>query len=221
MMMLLPVKEQYLIGTGWCGRMANRESEGYILLNRNILNWRWAKNPKTAYLFIMMIIHANYKDMDFHGRKIHRGQFVTSLESLAKSTGLTVQECRTAIFHLKSTGEITSEATNKYRIITIVNYNDYQDSTSRSTNRSTSKQQAINKQSTTREKKVNQGIKEKNNKSLRSDCPSDTPERGTDEFRNKSHLLLKPDEGTVDDIPVRYRELCNNDFAVYWGYRNQ
>lgn len=50
--------------------------------------------------------------------------------------------------------------------------------------------------------------------------PSGRPERGTDEFRNKSHLLLKPEEGTVDDIPDVYRDMFSS-FADYWRYRNQ
>ena len=32
--------------------------------------------------------------------------------------------------------------------------------------------------------------------------------------------FLKPDEGTVDDIPVSYRDQFNS-FADYWGYKNQ
>lgn len=44
--------------------------------------------------------------------------------------------------------------------------------------------------------------------------------RGTDGFKSKSHILLKPDEGTVDDIPDSYRDMFNN-FPDYWGHRNQ
>lgn len=200
--------------------MANRESEGYVLLNRNILEWRWTNVHKTAYLFIIMILLANYKDMDFKGVKIQRGQFVTSLESLANTTGLSIQEVKTAISHLKATGEITSKSTNKFRIITIVNYDNYQKVTSKITNKATSKQQATNKQLTTREKKVNNVIQEKNKKSLRSDPPSEGFRRGTDDFRNRSHLLLKEDEGTVDDIPMAYRDMFDQ-FADYWRWRNQ
>ena len=46
------------------------------------------------------------------------------------------------------------------------------------------------------------------------------PVRGTDAFRNRSHLLLKEDEGTVDDIPMVYRDMYDN-FPDYWRYRNQ
>ena len=67
----------------------------------------------------------------------------------------------------------------------------------------------------------NESSKEEYNSRSAPTPLSGIPERGTDAFRNQSHLLLKPDEGTADDIPVRYREMCNNDFKTYWGYRNQ
>lgn len=177
--------------------MANRDSEGYVFLDRNILNWRWATTPNTAYLFIVMILHANYKDMNFKGVEIKRGQLVTSLQSLAKSTGLTVQEVRTGILHLKSTKEITEQVTHKYRIITIVNYNDYQEATKRSTKTSTNNQQSINKVSTTREKKVIKGNKEKN-------IPPKSPTGGL----------------TPSGIPEMYRGMFATE-EEYLAWRNQ
>ena len=38
--------------------------------------------------------------------------------------------------------------------------------------------------------------------------------------KNDSHLRLSADEGTVDDIPDRYRSMFDN-FADYWNWRNQ
>ena len=64
----------------------------------------------------------------------------------------------------------------------------------------------------------------KKKRSLRSDSPFGGYERGTDEFRNRSHLLLKQEEGTVDDIPTVYRDGTYQEFdnfADYWRWRNQ
>jgi hypothetical protein len=44
--------------------------------------------------------------------------------------------------------------------------------------------------------------------------------RGTDEFRNMSHLLLKRDEGIPDDIPYVYRDIFK-EFPPYHDWRNQ
>jgi len=53
------------------------------------------------------------------------------------------------------------------------------------------------------------------------DSPNGRVKRGTDEFRKVSHLILSEEEGTADDIPMRYREQFNNNFAEYKRFRNQ
>lgn len=88
------------------------------------------------------------------GETIPRGSFVTSLDSLGKELGLSVQEIRTALKHLISTGELTSKSTNKYRIITVVNYEMYQQVNKQPNSPLTSNQQATNKQLTTIEEYI-------------------------------------------------------------------
>lgn len=200
------------------------EQSTYIKLDRNILRWRWWQKSKVLHVFLFLLLNANVSDHEFEHEIIHRGQTVASLGSIVKSTGLTIREVRTAISTLKKTGEVTSRANNKYQVFTIVNYDRYQDNrqAKRQTNGQSSDKQATSKRQHYKNNKNDKN--EKNNippKSPKGDStPSGIPERGTDEFRNKSHLLLKRDEGTVDDIPVRYRDMFDN-FADYWGYRNQ
>lgn len=200
------------------------EQEGYIKIDRNILHWGWFTTVNTAHLFITLLLKANYKDMVFEGTPIMVGSLATSLPTLSKISGLSIQQCRTALKHLKSTGEITVRTYPRYQVITIVNYKQYQEAT----RLLTGKQQATNRQSTgnqQQEKGNKEGNKGKERKNPPKSphgglSPSGEPRRGTDAFRAKSHLLLKPDEGTVDDIPEMYRERYKT-FAEYWGYRNQ
>lgn len=201
------------------------EQSTYIKLDRNILRWRWWQKSKTLHVFLFLLLNANIADHEFEQEIIHRGQTVASLGSIVKSTGLTIREVRTAISTLKKTGEVASKANNRYQVFTIVNYDKYQDN--RQTERQT-KRQASDKQATSKRQHY-KNIK--NDKNEKKEYPPNPPQggtspygefrRGTDEFRNRSHLLLKPEEGTVDDIPERYREMCGGDFATYWGYRNQ
>ena len=93
------------------------------------------------------------------GYEIPRGSFVTSYPQLSKETGLTVQQVRTAIFHLKSTGEITVKTTSKFSIITVNKYISYQSPNRRSNSQSTGNQQSSNSQSTTIEHS-NKGTRE-------------------------------------------------------------
>ena len=64
---------------------------------------------------------------------------MTSINKLSEETGLTVRQIRTALEHLISTGELTSKSYNKNRIITVVNYEKYQDTDKQNDKQMTSK----------------------------------------------------------------------------------
>ena len=88
--------------------------------------WEWYSNPTTFCVWMHLLIEANHETKQWHGFEITAGQLVTSLHSLAKSTGLSVQQIRTALNNLKSTHEITMLATKKFSIVTICMYDEYQ-----------------------------------------------------------------------------------------------
>lgn len=116
-------------------------SGNFIKLDRKILDWEWYSNPNVRTLFIHCLLCANWKDGVFNGHECKRGQFITSLSNLATSTGLSIRQTRTALERLESTGELTSYATNKFRIITVNNYDKYQSSDKRNDKQTTSKRQ--------------------------------------------------------------------------------
>jgi hypothetical protein len=125
---------------------------GWIKLHRKFIKWGWYQKSEMVHLFLHFLLLANHQGKEWQGREINRGQFVTGLKSLKKDTGISIQTLRTCIRRLISTGEITNESTNKYRIITLINWGDYQgDSkkvTSKSTGKPTNNQQTTNKQLT-------------------------------------------------------------------------
>lgn len=138
---------------------------GFICLYRQITQWEWYKNPNTFRLFIHLLLMANYADGRFEGEIIKRGEYVTSLPSLADQTSLSIQQARTALDHLKSTGEITDRKTNRYRVITIVNYDRYQMDNRQNNRPSTGHQQADQQQYNKDNKETNNIILlSKNNK---------------------------------------------------------
>lgn len=132
----------------------------YIKIDRKILEWEWYKNLNTCRLFFHMLLKANWKDGRFEGKEIKRGSFVTSIKKLAEETELTEDEVKTAIKHLIDTGEVTKQTTNKYTVITVSNYDLYQEVTKQNQNNS----QTIPKLFPTIEEK--EGKKEKNKKAL-------------------------------------------------------
>jgi len=111
----------------------------FIKLYDKILNWEWYDDINTFRLFVHLLLKANYKDLKFEGQKILRGQLVTSLSSLASQTGLTVRQVRVSLDKLKMTGEVTSKATNRYTVITVIKYDDYQSNDKQDGNQMTGK----------------------------------------------------------------------------------
>ena len=129
----------------------------FIKIFRKMINWEWYTDVNTKTLFLHCLLKANWKSGSWKGQSYERGQFITSLPSLSKETGLTVQEVRTAISHLKATGEITVKKHAKYSVITVLSFTRYQGNQQAnqqafqqdSNRQSTGYQQATNRQSTT------------------------------------------------------------------------
>ena len=99
---------------------------GYIALHRKILEWEWFSDAVTFRTFVYLLLSANFEPGNYKGREIQRGQLVTSLPKISAELQQTIQQTRTALKHLKLTGEITDEGTPQYRVITIVKYDQYQ-----------------------------------------------------------------------------------------------
>lgn len=100
----------------------------YIKLSRKILEWEWWDDINTCRLFIYCLLKANWKDGRFKGMVIPKGSFVSSIPKMSDETSLTIREIRTAISHLKSTGEVTCKSYAKYTVFTVQNYCEYQQS---------------------------------------------------------------------------------------------
>lgn len=100
--------------------------KGFVKIDRKITKWRWYKDTSTFKIFLHLILTANYEDREFEDIVIKRGQRVASIRSLAAESGLTEKNVRTAIKHLKATGEVASQPTPKYTVFTVVNYEKYQ-----------------------------------------------------------------------------------------------
>ncbi|MBD5517201.1 MAG: hypothetical protein HDR07_01450 [Lachnospiraceae bacterium] len=102
------------------------EDSGFIKIHRKIIEWPWYTDINTCRLFIHMILRANWKEGRFRDTTVPRGSFVSSLDKLSEETLLTKREIRTAISHLKATGEVVVKTTNRYSIFTVKNYDLYQ-----------------------------------------------------------------------------------------------
>ncbi len=126
-----------------------RSENAYIKLYKKIREWEWYSEPYTFKIFIDCLIRANWKDTSWKGVELKRGQFISSLSNLAKDNGLTVQNVRTVIKRLKSTGELTNLRHGNFTIFTVKNYDYYQSANTPSNITLTDLQQTSNKPLTT------------------------------------------------------------------------
>lgn len=146
-------------------------NQGWIKIHRKLLDWEWWDEPTTLWLFIKCLIYANHIDNKWKGIEIKKGSFITSYGNLAsKKAHISVQQVRTSLNRLKSTGEITIKTTNKYTIVTVCHWNTYQSDNTQNNKQITNKQQTNNKQITTNnnDKNDNNNKNEKKYPSLKS-----------------------------------------------------
>lgn len=129
--------------------------------------WEWYDDPIVFWIFLKCLLLANHEDKKWHGIKVPKGSFISSYENLSsKKANVSIQNVRTAIKKLKSTGELTIKSTNKFTIFQVQNWEKYQ-ITNKQINRQTNKQltnnqQTTNKQLTTTKEYKNIRIKENN-----------------------------------------------------------
>ena len=120
------------------------QDTGFIVIHRKILDWEWWNDTNTTRLFFYLILKANWEDKKWRGITVKRGQVITGIFKLGQQTKMTVQQTRTALSKLKSTNEITIQSTNEYSLITVNNYNKYQDTNQQNNKRTTNEQQTSN-----------------------------------------------------------------------------
>jgi hypothetical protein len=151
--------------------------QGFIYVHRKILDWEWYDDDNVFRVFMHLLLKANYEDGKWQGQTVKRGQLITSRLHLSQQLSnkyhkISIQEVRTVLSKLKLTGEITVKTTNRYSVITIIKYNDYQTYNQQDNSQTTSNQPAINQQSTTNNKNNKKNKKNKKKDIYTSPKPS-------------------------------------------------
>lgn len=173
---------------------------GYVRLYRSLLSWEWYTDTNTKTVFLHLILTANWEPKKWRGITIERGQRVYSRASISRELRMSERSVRTSINHLISTGEVTNLSTPEYSIITIKNYELYQQATSETTN----DRPAIDQPST-----------------------NDRPQLKKDKESNKDKKAKEEDQGNmsgaVETSPDRktFIALILNDKTLYPVYEDQ
>jgi len=134
-------------------------STGWIKLHRQFLEWEWYDDSNTKCLFLHCLLRANHADTEWRGHKIKRGQFLTSVDTLARETGLSVSKIRTSLKKLVSTNEMASKSQARSTVITVVAYDSHQVSDKPVSNKVTLKSQPVDNEIATDKNLITKELK--------------------------------------------------------------
>lgn len=111
--------------------MGNMGKNGWIKLHRSMLDWQWYRNPATKNVFIHLMLTANWNnEPELIGRyEVGKGQTIITYPGLVRALGMTKKQARDAIGHLKGTGEVTVENVGNALLVTVLNFEKYQEGT--------------------------------------------------------------------------------------------
>ena len=145
---------------------------GWIKLHRGIFDHWIASDPECLCVWLRMLTDANFEDKKhlFNGAliEIKRGQIIFGLEAWSAKTGVTISKLRRLLDMLEKDRMIDRQKTNKYSLISILNYSLYQDDD----RQNASKTQADDKQTATPKELKNIRSKEVNTLVDSSESPS-------------------------------------------------
>jgi len=118
-------------------------NRGHIKIFRKIIDSPIGQDSKLLSVAIYLILKANWKDKETNFERkcmyIKRGQAIIGTVDLATKLRLSRATTRSTIKKLSDLGFLTTEPTNKFTIVTICNYDSYQDEESQ-TNQQTNQQ---------------------------------------------------------------------------------
>jgi hypothetical protein len=134
-------------------------NRGYIKLWRKVGDSKLYRHHKAWTVWTYLLLNATHQEYDLcTGREIVHlkpGQIVIGRNKLAKELAMSPQNIRTCLQLLKNDQKITIKPTNRFSLVTIVNWGFYQGDNPKPTNRLTSDQPATNQQPTTEQEHKN------------------------------------------------------------------
>ena len=140
----------------------------WIKLYEGLLQWRWAHKPEYMAFVVHCLLRASPTAKKWENFEMERGSFICGREDFAKEVGISVQTYRTILKNLQECEFLTAKSTNKGTIITICNYDSYQEvkrqNNQRLTNDSPSPNQQLTNDSPSPNQQLTTIIEYKNNR---------------------------------------------------------
>ena len=105
--------------------MDNKKA-GYVKAYRSFKNWQHYKDINCKSIFLHLLLSCNYFDKKKGDIIVKKGEIMTSISKLAEESGLSIKQTRNALKKLQTSSDIQIKTTNKYSLITIVKFEQYQ-----------------------------------------------------------------------------------------------
>ena len=139
--------------------------DGWLKLYRSILDSAVFQDAEVLKVWIWLLCNVAFEQHDTicYGKVIHLkpGQIATGRKKIAQCTDLNENKVYRALTAIKSLGNIEIKATNKYSIITVVNWDKYQEENGK---RTASEQQTNSKTTTEEQQDDSKRTQHKNGK---------------------------------------------------------
>lgn len=171
-------------------------NEGWIKIYGKIVDWEWYGDPNMVATWLHLLVSANWRDKNWRGFIVRRGQIITSISKLSEAIGQTERQTRLCIERLVDSGQIVKQTTNKYTIITICNYDSYQEKPEQ--------------QCQTNDK---QGVTQTSDKSQTNDKQGVTQTSTTKEDKNIEDKKVRSKDGGKSARAEKFAPLNQNDIA--------
>jgi DNA-binding transcriptional regulator YhcF (GntR family) len=105
-------------------------NQGWIKLHRKLLDSALMKKGAYLQVWIALLLKANHKrnEFIFNDRKVvlEPGQLITGRKELSKLTGVHESKVQRILKYLENEHQIEQQTNNKFRCITILNWQFYQ-----------------------------------------------------------------------------------------------
>jgi hypothetical protein len=107
------------------------DNQGWVKLHRKILDNPISEKPNYAWLWCTLLLLANHTEHSFiwnnQKQTVRSGQLVTGIKALSKKTGIPQGTVYRILKYLENEKQIEQRKTTRFSLITIVNWDMYQE----------------------------------------------------------------------------------------------
>ncbi len=95
---------------------------GFVKVPHDLLDWEWFDSKNTVYVYLKLLLKANWEEGRQKGVPVERGQVVISQREFANDCKISRGELRLILDRLTSAHKIDQSTTHKFSLITLIEY---------------------------------------------------------------------------------------------------